>query len=388
MRSKEKNVFIRAIACGLFMAILALSLLGNRVSAMAVETVSEKESSTEETKKGTSSETTSEKETSSKAEKTTEAESTSSSKSTEKTTKSTEKTTAEKTSAKAANSISLLAGDGVPGNTVPVTVTIIGELPKGATISLSFDSTKYLTYATVSGGKTTDGKSITVAASTAESRRVTVEYDVDEDVDVSQIAVSAVVTLGTGEIFRDNDSIIISKTEKTETTLPANYGNGADPHLDSLKVTGYTLSPAFDEDVTTYKLNVKSTVTSIDVKATCDSDMSYRVSGASSLGYGENVVKIVVTSTSGMTKTYTILVNREGGEKETTSAATKETSKKSTDSAMVISSEDNNKSGSGFPMWVSFLLCIVCFFIGFGVCYAYFVGFKDQEYYDDDEEEE
>lgn len=80
-------------------------------------------------------------------------------------------------------------------------------------------------------------------------------------------------------------------------------------YLSSLKVDGHKLTPSFNKKTLNYKLNLDGDVEKINVSATADNDKA-SVSGAGEISVleGENKIEIVVTSESGKTRTYTILV--------------------------------------------------------------------------------
>lgn len=90
-------------------------------------------------------------------------------------------------------------------------------------------------------------------------------------------------------------------------SLPSSGNN--DYFLKSLEVSGYDLLPDFNMYTDKYELVVGSDVTSINVKAVANNSDS-RVSGAGTINLTSNVtdVKIVVTASSGESKTYVITV--------------------------------------------------------------------------------
>ena len=80
-------------------------------------------------------------------------------------------------------------------------------------------------------------------------------------------------------------------------------------NLKSLSVSNGSIN--FNKDVTTYNVNVESSVTSINVSAIAE-DVGARVDGIGNkpLNYGNNGIVITVTAPSGAVKNYTINVNR------------------------------------------------------------------------------
>lgn len=84
--------------------------------------------------------------------------------------------------------------------------------------------------------------------------------------------------------------------------------------LSNLTVSSGTLSPAFSSDKTSYSISVDNSVSSLTVNATLTDGKSKFASGFGprtvALKEGTNQVYIKVTSEKGVTKTYTITVNR------------------------------------------------------------------------------
>ena len=79
--------------------------------------------------------------------------------------------------------------------------------------------------------------------------------------------------------------------------------------LSSLSVNGYTLTPAFNPNTTSYTVNTDNS--SITINATkSDSRASVSGIGTKNLNYGKNTFNIVVKAEDGNSKTYIIVVNR------------------------------------------------------------------------------
>lgn len=79
--------------------------------------------------------------------------------------------------------------------------------------------------------------------------------------------------------------------------------------LSSLSVSGYTLTPAFNPNTTSYAVNTDSS--SITINATkSDSRASVSGIGTKNINYGKNTFNVVVKAEDGNSKTYTIVVNR------------------------------------------------------------------------------
>lgn len=79
--------------------------------------------------------------------------------------------------------------------------------------------------------------------------------------------------------------------------------------LSSLSVSGYTLTPAFNPNTTSYAVNTDNS--SITINATkSDSRASVSGIGTKNINYGKNTFNVVVKAEDGNSKTYTIVVNR------------------------------------------------------------------------------
>lgn len=102
------------------------------------------------------------------------------------------------------------------------------------------------------------------------------------------------------------------KTYTIEVTREA-AAKSNDANLKGLSVTGYTISPSFNKDTTSYNLTVPNGTSSLNVSALKnDEKAKVEITGADNLKVGSNSVKIKVTAEDGTTtKTYTINVTRE-----------------------------------------------------------------------------
>lgn len=82
--------------------------------------------------------------------------------------------------------------------------------------------------------------------------------------------------------------------------------------LSSITTENYELSPEFNKNIFTYYLVIPSSVTSIPIEATTEiEEAKIKITGNDALTRNENTIKIVVTSISGKTRTYSIIVNKQ-----------------------------------------------------------------------------
>ena len=94
----------------------------------------------------------------------------------------------------------------------------------------------------------------------------------------------------------------------------------SDATLKSLDVSGYTLSPKFSKNTTTYSMTVKNNIASLKVDAVpTDSKAKVTITGNSNWKVGVNPIKIKVTAEDGTTKVYTVNVTRKADTSKTSS---------------------------------------------------------------------
>lgn len=110
--------------------------------------------------------------------------------------------------------------------------------------------------------------------------------------------------------FSNNGTTGSSSNQGGTTADKKEYSN--DNNLSSLSVEGYTITPAYQTDVTEYKLAVDENVEKINVIAKANHDKA-SVSGIGevSLSSGENTLEIKVTAENGNEKIYKLLVTVE-----------------------------------------------------------------------------
>ncbi|WHY17193.1 cadherin-like beta sandwich domain-containing protein [Paenibacillus sp. G2S3] len=112
-----------------------------------------------------------------------------------------------------------------------------------------------------------------------------------------------------------------SKTYTIDVNRGAEEAANHDTELSALSLSNGTLTPAFNPELTDYTSKVNNEVAGITVTASVyDSSASFTVngtpavngqtSGTISLNVGSNVIPIVVTSSNGIGKTYTVTVTR------------------------------------------------------------------------------
>lgn len=92
---------------------------------------------------------------------------------------------------------------------------------------------------------------------------------------------------------------------------PTSSGDN-DNYLNSLSVSGTSISPKFDKFTTSYTATVKAEISSVTINAN-PLGKSAKVSGKGkvSLKTGENTIKVTCTAASGVKRTYTIKITRK-----------------------------------------------------------------------------
>lgn len=173
----------------------------------------------------------------------------------------------------------------------------------GYSLSPAFDSSK--TSYTLTVPK--DATSITVTGTTNDTN-ATVSGVGSKTLSDGENTIAVVVTAEDGT----KKTYTIKVTKEADTTEPE-PAKSDDATLKSLDVSGYTLSPKFSPNTTSYTMTVASTVSSLKVDAIAsDDNATVTVTGNSGWTEGVNVVKIKVTAEDGTEKIYTVNVTKKG----------------------------------------------------------------------------
>lgn len=107
---------------------------------------------------------------------------------------------------------------------------------------------------------------------------------------------------------------VFNNMPKTPQPIPTKSGNNHNT-LDDLIVDGCSLAPTFSRYVTSYAATVDEEVTSITVTAKPSHDTAtVDGDGTIALQPGINTIPIKVKSSSGLVRTYTLTIVREGGD--------------------------------------------------------------------------
>ncbi len=224
------------------------------------------------------------------------------------------------------------------GDTVTVTVSF-GQKVTSADVTLTFDSSKF-TYSSVSAGTPNNsGSSITVSyydstggsspissmtftftskatgtgtftakcssASDTDINSVTISGTPSKTVTVNEKATTTTTTTNT----TTTNTTTKSTTNTTKTTTVTKSSNA---NLSSIEIEGFSLTPEFSTETTTYYLAVNQDISSLNITANVeDTKASTEISGNTDLQFGTSTITIKVTAEDGTTKEYLIEVNKE-----------------------------------------------------------------------------
>lgn len=114
-------------------------------------------------------------------------------------------------------------------------------------------------------------------------------------------------------------TIAVTKRDEQPETPKLNN----DATLRSLDVSGYTLSPRFDGNNTTYNMTVKNNINSLNVSAIAnDPNAKVEITGNSGWKEGNNVIRITVTAQDGSEKVYIVNVNKKAADDQPSTKST------------------------------------------------------------------
>lgn len=177
---------------------------------------------------------------------------------------------------------------------------------------------------------------------------------INEDIDSLQIEAipenpsSKIEIIGNNKLNEDENTIsikVILDGEETVYTIKVVKTKNielSNCNLEVLAIENELFEPAFDSNITDYKLEVPNNITSLNVFAVPESENSkIEISGINELEVGDNLVEIIVTSPNQkMKKKYSLHVYRKT-RKETNED--EETQKENNEKVQELLSETNNE---------------------------------------------
>ena len=206
------------------------------------------------------------------------------------------------------------------------------------------------------------GNYISVGQNTIYYKNFNVYHNTEHAVYTHQYATNIEDSKGKGSIMAQGMSAMVDeeiifhipvyKNMPEKTALPVKDTNN-NRFLKSLSVEGYTLSATFDRYKYAYELIVPHTAANVKINAASEAtDAKISGAGEVSLAYGNNDIKVVVTSSGGATATYNLTIYREKAPSGEAEMPTVNTAYK-IDNDNVISGITDNTSVSDFKTKLS-----------------------------------
>jgi hypothetical protein len=125
-----------------------------------------------------------------------------------------------------------------------------------------------------------------------------------------QLTFKAIAT-GKGSFSTSNTTINQDSASSASVAITVTEPLPGVNTLKSLSINPGVLTPAFAQNISSYSVQLPTSVKSISVSAIAvDSEASVAVSGNTNLQDGDNTIKITVTAQNGAKKTYTITATR------------------------------------------------------------------------------
>ena len=220
--------------------------------------------------------------------------------------------------ATATSSVATVSGTGsktlsVGSNTVSVVVTSQSGAKKTYTVTVT---RKASSDATLKSLKVSSGTLSPTFASGTTSYILTVPYSVTSltvTPTVNNSEAKASVTGNTSLVVGTNTvSIVVTAGDGTKKTYTITVTRSKDTTntLKSLSVSGYSLTPSFASNISSYNLTLEAS--SITVLAEATSNLALVTgTGEKTLEWGTNTISIIVTSQSGSINTYKIVVDNQ-----------------------------------------------------------------------------
>lgn len=179
---------------------------------------------------------------------------------------------------------------------------------------------------TKSNVATLDSLTVTNGSFNPSFNKDTLEYNVTVPVETTDFDVNAIttephasITSGVGHYSMTESTkkieVVVASEDLTETKtykLNISRTKSSDNTLSSITVSEGSLSPAFNQNTTSYTVNVGGSIDSIDIEATLSDSRAKILSGTGThdLNVGNNTITITVESESGAKQNYVITVVR------------------------------------------------------------------------------
>ncbi len=202
-----------------------------------------------------------------------------------------------------------------------------------------------------------DGKTVSGFSANKTTYNMTVDNGIGSVVVTADPADPKAKVTGTGNkklvVYKNTVRVVVTAENGSKKTYVINIarkdsdGNTSKPssnnNLKSLVIAGYDIK--FDKNKTNYTLNVPQTVTQVNVTAVAEDDgATVKINNPNVLKLGDNTLTVEVTSQTGVTKTYTVIVNRDNGIPKTTIDKFLETIEKTESDTIIIEIRDDNNT--------------------------------------------
>lgn len=218
--------------------------------------------------------------------------------------------------ADAASSLSVSSSSVTVGGTFTITARVSNVASWGMNVSVTGPA-KYVS-GTLQDANTTDNalngsKTITAKYQVTGAGTITVSFTGDatheNGIDTETITINKTV-VGKAKVVAPVTTP--TKTTTTTKTPTVTTKKSSEARLNALTVNVEGLTPSFNKDKTSYKLNVDNSVNKLIMTLSLkDNKATYKITGNKDFKLGENIVKIKVTAENRTTtKTYTIKVNK------------------------------------------------------------------------------
>lgn len=194
------------------------------------------------------------------------------------------------------------------GDTVAVTLTYSGDTFGSADVLFTYDSS-VLEYSSCDGAVAYGGSGNVKATMSDVSNSSTLSCTLRFK---AVKAGESYVTATTQTLYNFNEEELTATAVSVKATVKdASQEASGNAELLSLMVSGGTLSPSFNSNITSYTMSVPydTTVCTLSVK-TDDDKAEYKITGSKELQVGTNVREVIVTAENGNTKTYTVTITR------------------------------------------------------------------------------
>lgn len=223
-------------------------------------------------------------------------------------------------------------------------------IPPGGILTCKLTTTVQGDYLTSFEGHLTTSENMTIISVTpssiwsdpADDNFTYMEYYLTGDsqqgtINVATITIQASsnITTGANEYVKVSETVLYGETNYKGITIANTQQNirlaATGNNLSSLSIANGTLTPSFQNDITSYSTAIDASTTTIQATTTDPNATISGNVGEVNLNYGLNTFSIYVKSEAGITKNYTLLITRPDTRSTNNSLATLTINKESID---------------------------------------------------------